>query len=116
MQIIATNINREDKKKVYKLTKSQSQNVKDIERGVSLPVDEYALYTEVKVNKKGEEEEQTVLAVVSGTMKISTISKTFIDSFMEIVELMAGEPFSIILTGGTSKGGREYVDCELDCE
>ena len=112
MEILKSNIDTTDKKAVYKLTKSESQRVQDVEKGVSLPVDKWALYTEK--NNKGEE--QTVLAIVSGGMKVSTISKTFIDSFMECVELMDGDPFSIVITGGTSKGGRQYVNCELDCD
>ena len=112
MDIIKSNIDTTDKKAVYKLTKSESQRVQDVEKGVSLPIDKWALYTEK--NNKGEE--QTVLAIVSGGMKVSTISKTFIDSFMECVELMDGDPFSIVITGGTSKGGRQYVNCELDCD
>lgn len=112
MQILKSNIDTANKKAVYKLTKSESQRVQDVEKGVSLPVDKWALYTEK--NNKGEE--QTVLAIVSGSMKVSTISKTFIGSFMECVDLMDGDPFSIVITGGTSKGGRQYVNCELDCD
>jgi hypothetical protein len=112
MQILKTNIDATNKKEVYRLTKSESQRVQDVEKGVSLPVDKWALYTEK--NSKGEE--QNVLAIVSGGMKVSTISKTFIDSFLECVELMEDEPFSIVITGGTSKGGRQYVNCELDCD
>lgn len=116
MNILKTNIDTTDKKAVYKLTKSESQRVQDVEKGVSLPVDKWALYTETKRGKDGTESEQTVLAIVSGSMKISTISQTFIDSFLECVELMDGDPFSIVITGGTSKGGRQYVNCELDCD
>ena len=112
MKIIRSNINEADKKAVYKLTKSESQRVQDVEQGLSLPVDKWCLYEEK--NSKGEN--QNVLAIVSGGMKISTISKTFIDSFMECVELMENEPFGIVITGGTSKGGRKYVNCELDCD
>lgn len=116
MTIIRTNIDTTDKKAVYKLTKAESQRVQDIEKGLSLPVDKWAVYTETKKNKNGEESEQTVLAIVSGGMKISTISQTFIDSFLECVDLMGNDPFSIIITGGTSKGGRQFVNCELDCD
>ena len=112
MKIIKSNINEADKKAVYKLTKSESQRVQDVEQGLSLTVDKWCLYEE----KNSKDEIQNVLAIVSGGMKISTISKTFIDSFMECVELMDGEPFAIVITGGTSKGGRKYVNCELDCD
>lgn len=116
MNIIKTNIDVSDKKKVYKLTKAESQRVQDLEQGVSFPVDSWALYEEPKMKKDGTAENQTVLAVVSGGVKFATISQTFINSFMECVDLMDGEPFSIIITGGTSKGGRQYVNCELDCD
>ena len=116
MNIIRTNIDVSDKKAVYKLTKAESQRVQDVEKGLSLPVDKWAVYTETKKGKNGEETEQTVLAIVSGGMKISTITNTFIDSFMEVVDIMDGDPFSIIITGGTSKGGRQFVNCELDCD
>lgn len=116
MNIIRTNIDTTDKKAVYRLTKSESQRVQDVERGLSLPVDKWALYTENKRAKDGTESEQTVLAIVSGGMKISTISKTFIDSFMECVDLMGDDAFSIVITGGTSTSGRQFVNCELDCD
>lgn len=116
MKIIRSNINEADKKAVYKLTKAESQRVQDVEKGLSLPVDKWCIYEETKKNTKGEDITQTVLAIVSGGMKISTISQTFINSFMECVDLMDNDPFSIIITGGTSKGGRQFVNCELDCD
>lgn len=116
MNIIKTNADLNNKKLLYKLTKAEAQRVQDLEQGVSFPVDLYALYDEPKMKKDGSTETQTVLAVVSGGMKFATISQTFINSFMECVDLMDGEPFSIIITGGTSKGGRQYVNCELDCD
>lgn len=116
MKILATNIDVTNKKAVYRLVKSESTRVQDVEKGLSLPVDSWAVYEETKIGRDGEEQTQTVLSIVSGGMKISTISKTFIDSFIEIVKLMEKDPFSIVITGGTSKGGRQYVDCELDCD
>ena len=116
MNIIRTNIDTTDKKKIYKLTKADSQRVQDLEQGVSFAVDAWALYEEDKLKKDGTTEKQTVLAVVSSGVKFATISQTFINSFMECVDLMEDEPFSIIITGGTSRGGRQYVNCELDCD
>lgn len=116
MNIVRTNIDTNNKKAVYKLTKAESQRVQDLEQGVSFPVDSWALYEEDKLKKDGTTEKQTILAVVSGGVKFATISQTFINSFMECVDLMENDPFSIIITGGTSKGGRQYVNCELDCD
>lgn len=120
MKFITTNINTENKKEVYRMTKGDSQKIEGLEKGLSLPVDKFALYEEPKTRKKqdGTEEEyaQTVLTFTSGGYKFGTISATFIKSFMEIVEIMGTDAFAIIITGGKSKSGREYVNCELDCD
>ena len=112
MTILKTNVDVANKKEVYRMTKAESIRVQDVEPGLSLPVDKWALYVEDKTDGT----QANVLAIVGGGMKLSTISKTFIASFMEVVDLMDGEPFSIKITGGTSKAGRKYVDCELDCD
>lgn len=120
MNIIKTNVNAEDKKAVYRLTRSNAQRVQDIPKGTSFPIDAYMLYDEDKERKKKDGGVETIteriLSFVSGDTKAATISDTFIKEFMFIVDLMDGEPFSIIITGGTSKGGREFVSCELDCD
>lgn len=119
MKFIATNINQNDKKEVYRMTKGDSLKVQDLDKGASFPVDKFAIYEETKTRNKQdgttEEYTDTVLTIVSGNMKIGTISATFIKSFTEIIDLMEGDPFAIIITGGKSKSGREYVNCELDC-
>lgn len=120
MTFLKTNIDTENKKQVYHMTKGDSQKIEGLEKGLSLPVDNYALYTEEKDRKKQdgttEQYEQTVLTFTSGPHKFGTISATFIKSFLEIVEIMDGDPFAIVITGGESKSGRKYVNCELDCD
>lgn len=120
MTFLKTSINTEDKKQVYRMTKGDSQKIEGLEKGLSIPVDQYALYTEVKDRKKQdgttEQYDQTVLTFTSGPHKFGTISATFIKSFLEVVEIMDGDPFAIIITGGESKSGRKYVNCELDCD
>lgn len=114
MNIIDTNISNitESKKVMYKLTRAKGMNIKDLENGERVPVDAWALYTDV--NTKGAE--QTVLAIISGDKKYHSISPTFQRDFADIVSLMDGEDFAIIITKATSKSGREFVTCELDCE
>lgn len=114
MNIIDTNISNitESKKTMYKLTRAKGKNIKDLENGDRVPVDAWALYTDV--NTKGAE--QTVLAIISGENKYHSISPTFQRDFADIVSLMDGEGFAIIITKATSKSGREFVTCELDCE
>lgn len=120
MEFIKTNINPADKKQVYRMTKGDSVKVQDLEKGTSFPVDAYAVYNETKLRKKqdGGTEEYTVqvLTIVSGNIKMGTISQTFIKSFLEIVDIMGTDPFAIVITGGKSKNGRDYVNCELDCD
>lgn len=120
MTFIKTNIDETNKKQVYRMTKGDSSKIEGIEKGVSLPVELYALYDDVKTRNKQdgsvEEYTQRVLTFTSGGHKFGTISATFIKSFLEIVEIMDGEPFAIIITGGESKQGRKYVNCELDCD
>jgi len=117
---ISTNIDPQDKKQVYRMTKGDSLKIEGLEKGVSIPVEKYALYVEDKERSKqdGSKEmyQQNVLTFTSGQQKFGTISATFIRSFMEIVEIMDGEPFAIIVTGGQSRNGRNYVNCELDCD
>lgn len=114
MNIIDTNISNitDSKKTMYKLTRAKGMNIKDLENGERVPVDAWALYTDV--NSKGTE--QTVLAIISGENKYHSISPTFQRDFADIVSLMDGEDFAIIITKATSKAGREFVTCELDCE
>lgn len=119
MKFIKASIDTADKKQVYRMTKGDSIKVQDLQKGDSFPVDAYALYEDEKTRKKADGTTETyvenVLAFTSGNMKIATISQTFIRSFLEIVDIMEDEKFSIIITGGKSKSGREYVNCELDC-
>lgn len=119
MEFIKTNIDTTDKKQVYRMTKGDSLKVQDMDRGTSFPVDAYAVYNEEKTRNKQDGSTETytqqVLTLVSGNLKMGTISATFIRSFLEIVDIMGADPFAIIITGGKSKNGRDYVNCELDC-
>lgn len=111
MEIIKTNIAnlKEDKRTLYKLCKARGNNVKDLEANSEHPVDAYLLYTDV--NSKGDE--QTVLTIMSGDLKMQTISKTFISSFLEVAELMGSDEYSIKIIKDITKAGREFVSCEL---
>jgi len=111
MDIIKTNIENlaEDKRALYKLSKSRGTNVKDLENGSEHPVDSYLLYTDT--NSKGDE--QAVLTILSGDLKMQTISKTFINSFIEVADLMGADEYSIKIIKDVTKAGREFVSCEL---
>ena len=113
MTIIKTNIDNlnEDKKALYRLTRQPGRNVKDFEDGQKAHVEAFCLYTDV--NSKGTE--QTVLTLITDVGKLQTISPTFIQSFLDVQDLM-GDDYSIIIRKAKSKGGREFVTCELYCD
>ena len=119
MKFIATNIDQKNKVQVYRMTKGDSMKVQELEKGTSLHIDLFAVYEEEKTRKKqdgsAETYTETVLTFTSESGKYGTISQTFIRSFLEIVDIMGSDPFSIIITGGKTKNGRDYVNCELDC-
>ena len=118
MKIISTNIENlaQDKKALYRLTKSGGTNVKDLEPNKSHPVSAYALYEDTKETKDGTKEQRVLAVVLEDGTKLQTISPTFIDGFMEVVNIMEDEPFAIITRKSVSKAGREFVYCELDCD
>ena len=112
MNIISTNINCDDKRAVYKLTKSAGVSVKDCEQGEIIEFGCYAEYEDVKPDGHVEK----VLSIVTPDgVKYSTVSATFKREFYEILDLMDGEDFSIVVCKGTTKAGRDYVSCELYC-
>ena len=56
---------------------------------------------------------QRVLAIKEKNGNLSgTISKTFIDQFIKMVEFMGNEEYNVKVVGSTSKNGREYITCE----
>ena len=114
MKIIRTNIKdlENNKKLLYRLTRAGGKNVNDLEG--SWPVTSWCLYTDV--NSKGIE--QTVLSILSAdtdgvAVKLQTISATFQRDFLDIVDVMGDEAYSIDVVHGLTKNGRDFVTCEL---
>lgn len=117
MEIISTNIDRANKVEIYRLTKASSVMVQEAPDGLSVPVAKWALYNDPKEQKDGTFKENRVLSFVDNAgVKYSTVSATFIREFEAIVEIMDPDPFAIILRHGTTKSGKPFVTCELDCD
>ena len=117
MEIIKTNIDQTNKKLVYKLTKSSSIMVQNAPEGLSIPVKAWALYNDPKEARDGTMKDQQVLSFTDADgAKYSTISATFIREFLDCAEIMDGDDFAILLIHGTTKGGKPFVSCELDCD
>lgn len=117
MDIIKTNIDSSNKALVYKMTRSSGQMVQNIPDGTSVPVQHFCLYNDPKEGRDGTLKDNTVLSFTdTAGGKYSTISSTFIREFLYIADLMGDAAFSIIVVHGTTKGGKQFVSCELDCD
>ena len=117
MDIIKTNIDSSNKALVYKLTRSSGKMVQDIPDGTSVPVQNFCLYNDPKESRDGTLKENTVLSFTdTAGGKFSTISATFIREFLYIADLMGDAAFTIIVVHGTTKGGKQFVSCELYCD
>lgn len=117
MEIIRTNIDINDKYKVYKLTKSSGSMVQDAPNGLSVPVADWMLYNDPKQGKDGAMKDNHVLSIVDTSgVKYSTISATFQREFLDIVEIMGSTPFAVLFMQGMTKANKPFVTCELDCD
>ena len=117
MEIIRSNIDTANKFDIYRLTKSSGEMVQNIVDGLSVPVAKWALYTDLKEGRDGTTKEQQVLSIVdTAGVKYSTVSATFIREFLDIVDIMDGTPFAVLFIHGTTKAGKAFVSCELDCD
>ena len=117
MEIKKCNFDLTNKKLAYKLTKSSSIMVQEAPDGLSVPIKYWALYNDPIETKDCNLRDNMVLSFIdTAGVKYSTISPTFIREFLDIVQVMEPDPFAILLVHGTTKGGKPFVSCELDCE
>lgn len=85
--------------------------LKNIADGVSIPIDGYLIFEDVKDD--GEVEE--IVSIITPDKKVySGQSKTFRQSLKDIDNVMDGEKFSIVKISGKTKAGRDYINCTLD--
>jgi hypothetical protein len=117
MEIIRGNIDTNNKYEVYKLTKSAGEMVQNAPDGISIPVASWLLYNDPKEGKDGTKKDNIILSFVDNDgVKYSTVSATFQREFNDIVELMGSTPFALLIKHGTTKAGKPFVTCELDCD
>ena len=79
--------------------------------GASIDVYAYCIYTDF--NSKDEKEVEVLSVMDEDGNVYATNSPTFKKDFMNIATLMDGEDFSVGITSGTSKAGREFITCTL---
>lgn len=100
---------RADKRMLYKLTRAQSKRLQDSVGQEIFPV-AWCLRDDVNARN----EAVTVLSIIDKEDEVhSTISATFIREFLEIAGLMEDDPYSVKVTGATSKAGRPFISCTL---
>lgn len=117
MEIIRSNIDTANKFDIYRLTKSSGEMMQNIADGLSIPVSKWALYTDIKEGRDGTAKEQQVLSIVdTAGVKYSTVSNTFVREFLDIIDIMGGDTFAVIIRHGKTKSGKNFVTCELDCD
>lgn len=111
MNIINKSANIASSFDLYKLVQSpERKKLTDI-KGQIIELDKWVLYTES--DKDGKEMNLLALSTVDGSA-YCTNSATFCRSFASAVAMFDqfGEEFhKIRVTTGTSKNGRDYIDC-----
>lgn len=99
-----------DKRSLYIHTRGQSISLKDVEDGTVIDPLEIVVYEDE--NAKGEI--QTITSVISTDGKhYATNSRFFREELGSIYNIMAPDPFQIIVRKNVSKAGRTFVTCEL---
>ena len=119
MEIVKSYPAKLDKVELYKLTKAQGLSVKDLADGAKLGVQTWAHYIDEVKGRDEEAKTRDVISIIGvdstgEVVKVTTISPTFIKSFLDVVEVMDEDPFTLRIIKSTSAKGREFVSCELD--
>lgn len=100
-----------NKKEAYKMTLDAGIKKMRDYLGLQIDVQAYCLYTDF--NSKDNKEVEVLSIMDMDGAVYATNSATFKKDFMNIAKLMDGEDFSIGITSGTSKAGREFITCTL---
>ena len=109
-EIIKGNVNAEDKRNIYTLTRARGTSIQDCDDGFNIDVAMWLEYTDT--DRDGNDVH--VLSILDTERhKYETISRTFREEFEYIARLMDDELFSVHVVKGTTKSGRTFVTCEL---
>ena len=110
MNIIFKSSDNLDKRGLYIHTRGSCIRLKDVDDGTIIDPLEIVVYEDE--NAKGEV--NTITSVIDTEGKHYTSnSRFFREELAAIYNLMAPDPFKIIVRKNVSKNGREFVTCEL---
>ena len=98
-----------DARTAYRLTRANAKKMIEAAGSVITP-SAYVLYEDADA-KSGEV--KTVLTLEADGEVFGTISSVFIREFMDAADYFGGNPGSIKVISGETKGGREFVTCEI---
>ena len=110
MEIIKISKNVEGADLYFLTTSPEIEKMTSV-KGQTLALDKWALFADAD-RKTGEM--RKILSIKSGDKMYATNSVTFVESFeamMACFEKMGLEVHHIRVTTGTSKGGREFINC-----
>lgn len=111
---IKTSSKELNKVEAYMMTASnQGTSMKDVQDNAEIQVKIWALVDRTN-DDTGEMVE--LLSIFDGKNVYLTQSKTFMKSFEEISNIMADDNYKIRKISGTTRTGREYIDCQLVIE
>lgn len=101
-----------NKTQQYFLTLAPNVQKMSDKAGEIIKVDAWCVYEDVSTNKNGEEKTSTVLSIKTPDNNVyGTNSMTFIKSFTDMIDFFEGEVNYILVDSGTSKNGREFIQC-----
>ena len=110
MDILFKSSENLDKRSLYIHTRGSSISLKDVEDGTVIDPLEIVVYED----ENGRGEVQTITSVIDVNGKhYATNSRFFREELGNIFNLMAPDPFKIIVRKNVSKNGRTFVTCEL---
>lgn len=100
-----------DPKTAYKLMKSPEVKKMSEAEGSILEIDSWIHYNSPD-RETGEIKEVIAVATPDGEL-FATISNTFKDEFMDMVNYFGSDLGAIKVIAGTSKAGRKYITCSI---
>ena len=117
MKILTTSTDNMSKELVYRLTKSPAvMRMSDVPQDEEITVSAWCTYEEA--DYKDPETINTILAIMDETTGCSyaTNSATFQRSFGEIVDIFGNVGYTLNVTHGISKNGRNFITAVFNRE
>ena len=88
------------------------KSMKDVADGTTIAVAGIMSFEDV--DEQTEEKDNITSIITPENVVYAFQSATFKRSLTDIANIMHGKPFSVIKTSGVTKGGRDFINCELD--